>query len=122
MIDRGQIVSDEVRKSRVSLTHLAKELGISRNTLYNWFNEENLQISKIIAISKLIGVDLLSKCQIEVSDEIAQGADAMKLQFRLEKVLKENTALLAEVEAWKDKYYNTLEKYTKLLENPKQKP
>jgi transcriptional regulator with XRE-family HTH domain len=57
MMHRGQRVEKIVRNSGYSLTKLAEILGISRNTLYNRFNESCLDYRFIIEIGNIIYYD-----------------------------------------------------------------
>ena len=57
MIHRGQIVEKIVRKSGYSLTKLADKLKISRNTLYNRFDNANLGYRFIIEVGNIIHYD-----------------------------------------------------------------
>jgi transcriptional regulator with XRE-family HTH domain len=74
---RGEIVEKILRKSGYSLTKIAKQLGISRNTLYNKFENANLSYHFIMKVGKIVyydftidfpeikeEVDLLDKTQI----------------------------------------------------------
>lgn len=57
MIHRGQLVEKIVRKSGYSLTKLAEKLKISRNTLYNRFNDPHLGYGFIVRVGNIIYYD-----------------------------------------------------------------
>ncbi len=54
MQNRGELVERVVRKSVFSITVLAEKLGVSRNTLYNKFKEQDLSYDFIIRVGKVI--------------------------------------------------------------------
>lgn len=54
----SNIEAERVRK-RMTKEGLAKELGVSAKTYYNWINEEtDVPSSALIKMSKLFGVDI----------------------------------------------------------------
>ena len=57
MNHRGQIVEKVIRKSGYSITKLAKKLGISRNTLYNRFENADLSYRFIMEVGNIIHYD-----------------------------------------------------------------
>jgi predicted DNA-binding protein YlxM (UPF0122 family) len=105
MKHRGQIVEKAVRKSGYSLTKLAKSLGISRNTLYNRFDNHNLGYRFIIDVGNIIHYDFTLdfpeiRSEVEISDDNPIRS------------IDRGTAELLKLEG---KYIRLLEKYTKLL-------
>jgi predicted DNA-binding protein YlxM (UPF0122 family) len=105
MKHKGQIVEKAVRKSGYSLTKLAKGLGISRNTLYNRFDNPNLGYRFIIDVGNIIHYDFtLDFPEIRNEVEVAE-ENSMRSIDR-------GTAELLRIEG---KYIRLLEKYTKLL-------
>ena len=54
---KGQIVERIVRQSGYTLTRLATRLNISRNTLYNKFNNPNLSFDFIMKVGEIISYD-----------------------------------------------------------------
>lgn len=73
---RGEIVEKAVRESGYSLTVVSKKLGISRNTLYNKFQEANLNDDFIYKLSQIIhydfSVNIPELNQIEKFSEVSQ--------------------------------------------------
>jgi predicted DNA-binding protein YlxM (UPF0122 family) len=105
MKHKGQIVEKIVRKSGYSLTKLAKSLGISRNTLYNRFDNPNLGYRFIIDVGNIIHYDFtLDFPEIKKEHEIAGESELYSID--------RSAAELLRVEG---KYVRLLEKYTKLL-------
>ncbi len=105
MSHRGQIVEKVIRRSGYSITRLAKKLGISRNTLYNRFENADLGYRFIMEVGNAIHYDFTvdfptMKEEIEVMGDIP-----------IRSVDRET------IELWRaeSKYILLLEKYTKLL-------
>jgi transcriptional regulator with XRE-family HTH domain len=105
MSHRGQIVEKIIRRSGYSITRLAKKLGISRNTLYNRFENANLGYRFIMEVGNVIHYDFTIDFP-EMKEEIELMGDNPVRSFDRE------TAELWKAEG---KYILLLEKYTKLL-------
>lgn len=57
MQHRGKKVAAVVRSHNITIVQLSEKLGKNRNTLYNWFNDVELPLSKIKLIGKAIDHD-----------------------------------------------------------------
>ena len=105
--NKGKIVENAVRRSGYALTKISEKLGISRNTLYNKFANNNLNYDFIIEIGKVIHYDFsvdfpeLKEKNTRVNEKkiiiVDKDNDTLKL-LRLEK-----------------KYSTLLEGYNKLV-------
>jgi transcriptional regulator with XRE-family HTH domain len=105
MSHRGQIIEKIIRRSGYSITRLAKKLGISRNTLYNRFENANLGYRFIMEVGNVIHYDFTIDFP-EMKEEIeSMGEPPIRS-------LDRETAELWKAES---KYILLLEKYTKLL-------
>ncbi len=52
-------IEAERARNGLSKEDLAKKLGVSIKTYYNWINEEtDMPISKLVALSRLFGTDI----------------------------------------------------------------
>ncbi|MHB9146883.1 MAG: helix-turn-helix domain-containing protein [Candidatus Amoebophilus sp.] len=98
MIHRGEIVEKVVRKNGYSLTKLAGKLEISRNTLYNKFQDANLSYRFIGEVGRILHYDVSLDFPEMLKEEFATGK-------------KNNDLISIEI-----KYSNLLEKHIKLLE------
>jgi len=98
MIHRGEIVEKVVRKSGYSLTKLADKLEISRNTLYNRFQNANLSYRFIREVGRVLHYDFSAHFPEMSKEGYAEGN-------------KNNDLIRIEI-----KYSNLLEKHIKLLE------
>lgn len=107
MIHRGQIVEKIVRKSGYSLTKLAAKLKISRNTLYNRFENANLGYRFIMEVGNIIHYDFTLDFP-----EMKKEPSLMGDNESLTPIREDKSAELWRIES---KYVNLLEKYNKLL-------
>jgi predicted transcriptional regulator len=98
-LHHGLIVEKVVRRSGMSLSHLARLLNVNRRSIYNWFNQQRLSIDLILSIEKAIGYDF--------SNEIPEYS---KYRVSIMKPVEDNQS-----EVWKMKYVDLLEKYNELL-------
>ena len=118
MQHRGEIVENAVRQSGYSITKLATKLGKSRRWMYLLFENPNISIELILEIGQIIHHDFSSEIKA--------------LKNYSTKVQDQNTSeptktyreQLKEIENWKNKYMDILEKYNKLLtaDSSKKKP
>jgi transcriptional regulator with XRE-family HTH domain len=102
---RGQIVEKVIRRSGYSITRLAKKLGISRNTLYNRFENANLSYHFIMEIGSAIHYDF------------TVDFPTMKEEIEMMRDIPIRSIDRETLEIWRaeSKYILLLEKYTKLL-------
>lgn len=109
MIHRGENIERAVRESGYSITKLALRLGRSRRHVYNIFETIDVPIETVLEIGKIINHDftyLLPKYGLGVTENLALTNQISEHQ--------KNSSV--EIEYWKNKYLELLEKYNKLLE------
>lgn len=92
------MIEDAVRATGFSITLVAKKLGVSRRTVYNYFDEEHLEPRIIHQFEKLLNLRLMT-----TENQVSKG--------------KSETTDSADY--WRNKYIELLEKYTQLLEEKK---
>lgn len=97
----GLIVEKVVRRSGMSISHLARVLKVNRRSVYNWFNHPKLSIDLIMSIEKALGYDF--------SNDIPEYS-----QFRIGRAASSDEDI-PQAETWKRKYIDLLEKYNQLL-------
>lgn len=121
---RGEIVKSIVDKSDVTYTKLASQIGVSRPTLYRYFENDELDFEVIIKIGAAIGHDFVSDfpemsmyMTSYVRENIAEYQSKNKHDDLLNQALKEIDmwkskayANLEEAQKWKDKYYELIER------------
>jgi DNA-binding Lrp family transcriptional regulator len=107
-INYGHILEKVIRKDRMSISEISRQLNISRRTLYNWFETENLDLEIIRRVGILIDHDF-SK---ELPEEFAQLAISpdMNLSGKFTGV-KSSDAIYY----WMDRYIRLLEKFNEVL-------
>lgn len=105
MMHRGQLVEKIIRKSGFSLTRLSKKLDISRNTLYNRFENPNLGYRFIMEVGNAIHYDF-------TIDFPNMKAEIEKINDAPIHIIDRDTLEILRAES---KYIHLLEKYTKLL-------
>lgn len=106
----GNILEQVLRMERIGISELSRKLRVSRRTIYNWFEQENLNIQILLEVGEIIGHDftaelpenLLNRHQNVLNEE--------------DKSLVSNTDVdNNSVYFWMNKYINLLEKYNDLL-------
>lgn len=109
MSHRGSILENYLRKQHVNLTKLAERLPFTVRTMYRHFQEEHLELEKLLEYSQALNHDF--------SDDIPEMA---ALKFHLKEPhapykLKSNDDI-GEAEYYRNKYEQLLEKYNEMLE------
>jgi len=113
----GQHVEDAVRKSGFSLTVVAKRLGISRRTLYQWFTYPDLSSAKVYRVGNVINHDFTT--EIEDMATIASENEyhynsGMPPDYK--KILLERDKYLRMYHELVDKHNEAMEKIIRLQE------
>lgn len=117
MHHRGELVEKAIRQSGYSITRVAAELGKSRRWMYYVFENRDLNMDLILEIGQIIHYDF------------SKDFREFKLNQKnlIEDMFKEYPRRIGdqkkEIEHWKNKYLEILEKYNKLLtaSSPKNK-
>ena len=99
MKHRGEIVEQAVRESGFSVAELARRLNKSRRHVYNIFENPQLSLDKVVQIGKIIHHDF--------SSDFSE----LKMDMQIP-----NTSHSTDANFWRNKYFELLEKYNKLLE------
>lgn len=121
---RGEIVKSIVDKYDVTYTKLATQIGVSRPTLYRYFENDELDYEVIVKIGAAIGHDFIKNfpemsmyMTSYVRESIADYQSKNKHDDLLNQALKEIDmwkskayANLEEAQKWKDKYYELIER------------
>jgi predicted transcriptional regulator len=93
----GKKVESAIRVSGMSITIVASKLGITRRTLYNYFETDNLDPRIISKIEKIIHIRIQDHSPLQKQEAQSQPPPDT-------------------LEYWRNKYIDLLEKYTQLLE------
>ena len=90
MKHRGEIVSNAIRKSGLSLTAIAKALGTSRTSLYRWLEDPHLSLDTVFKIGKVIKHDFseeikeLTNLKVEEPQESYKSGTREKVSITIE--------------------------------------
>lgn len=110
MQHKGEIVEHAVRQSGYSITKLAAKLGKSRRWMYHVFQNPNLTIELVLDIGKIIHHDFTNEIK-ELKKYSSNGF--------INEIIKEPEQNYfhqqKEIEYWKNKYVELLEKHNALL-------
>jgi len=116
-IHLGNILEQAIRMERIGISELSRKLRVSRRTIYNWFEQENLGIQIILKVGEVIGHDF--------STDIPE--NLLRSHRRLLSI--DDTTLEHKgdgdsnsVYFWMNKYVSLLEKYNDLLSIIADKP
>lgn len=99
----GKQLEDAVRASEWSITALAQKLNLSRKTIYNYFENPDLEEYIVKRFEHVLHVYIL---QGNNENGSVQETTPIHHQYHTE----------GSAQFWKDKYLDLLEKYTALLE------
>ncbi len=107
MVHKGEIIKEAIEKSGTKKTRIADEMGISRGTLYNIFNQMEVDDDIILKIGAIIHHDF---------SENFPKMRTHKVEETPEEYLVTNiNELRKEVDYWRGKYIALLEEHNKLL-------
>lgn len=103
---QGAVIEKVIRKSGVSITEVARRVGVNRRSMYYWFDQPSLNISTIIKVGRALNYDFSTDFPNLIgSYSIAPAAS----EGSKERHSDESLTL------WKTKYISLLEKYNDLL-------
>lgn len=101
MKHKGEIIEKAIRQSGYPIAQIARKLGKSRRWLYYIFESNNVSLDVFIEVGNIIHYDFSE--DVKELKKIKQSEDSP---------FKKNTG---EIDLWKNKYYQLLEKYHHLL-------
>lgn len=98
-IHRGKILRDVIRDSGYTISKLAKDMDISRSTIYNDFQREFISNDEFFKYGKMLGHDFSKEIP-----ELGQYS-----------IIKESNEDYISQKQYREKYYALLENHIKLL-------
>lgn len=109
MQHKGEIVKNAIQNSGHSITKLSSKLGKSRRWMYHVFENSNVPLDVILEIGEIIHYDF--------TNEIKELKKYRQSQINLASLKSQESTYHPNlnVDYWKDKYLNLLEKYNALL-------
>lgn len=107
-LNYGSILEKAVRKDCMGISEIARKLQVSRRTLYNWFESENIDLEIFYKVGLITGYDF--------SKEIP-GFEEGKKHFAINftKELSASDGHANTVFYWMERYIHLLEKYNSIL-------
>jgi hypothetical protein len=105
----GKTVEYIVRKNSYNIAQLAKELGINRRSMYNWFTYRDLKPSAIYRIGCVINHDFSREFP-----GLFESEDFNKNVKHHNAGLPVNASIIPESQ-WKERYIQLLEAYNNLI-------
>ncbi len=98
----GRMIKEAIKKNGKTITQVALELGISRNTLYNKFKLPYLRSDFMLKLGQVLGYDFAKK--LSYLKEYSESLDS----FMIDEIKLNNID-------FSKKYFLLLEKYNQLL-------
>lgn len=113
----GKILEKIVRMERIGISELSRKLKVSRRTIYNWFEQENLNLQILFDVGEIIGHDFTNDLPESMLHRIR------RLPSTEAPVLTNEDELAStSVYFWMNKYVSLLEKYNHLLSKVSDSP
>lgn len=106
---RGKIVEYIVRRHPLGLSEISRKIGISRRTLYNWFEKEDLGMSDIMKIGFAIGHDFSNEFPIGVFENSLSNLKDQEMEA------SHTDNGHRAIHFWMEKYIRLLEQYNEIL-------
>lgn len=105
----GNIVESVIRRKGHNISKLARFMNISRCTIYNWFEQENLPFDVLVKIGSSINYDFSADFPELLTPNPMEKLDQQAAQCHLTENEK--------IDYWIRKYIVLLEKYNECLIN-----
>lgn len=111
-IHLGNVLEQVLRMERVGISELSRKLKVSRRTIYNWFEQENLNIQILLEVGNVIGHDFNAELPEAVMRNHRHLLNTEDISLVKGADVDNNSVYF-----WMNKYVNLLEKYNDLLKN-----
>ncbi|MFZ4263646.1 helix-turn-helix domain-containing protein [Sphingobacterium sp. HJSM2_6] len=109
-IHLGKVLEQVLRMEHYGISELSRKLKVSRRTIYNWFEQDNLNLQIIFKVGEIIGHDFTA----ELPETLIKNHRNLlnEEEISLIKIADSNSVFF-----WMNKYISLLEKYNDLLNN-----
>ena len=106
----GQVLERVVRRDRMCISELSRKLNVSRRTIYNWFDQKDLNPQIIWKVGTVIGYDFSH----ELPDSFPKNRNIIHVA---PKEITEDNAVDDEnsIYFWMNKYIQLLEEYNEVI-------
>ncbi len=106
----GEILREVADKSELTITQVAKKAGFNRTTFYNHIVNPELPFHILERYGRVLNFDFTAKIpEMQKFKNFEDPAVLYKTPDTLEEVLLQR-------DIWRDRYYELLEKYNKVIE------
>ena len=116
-IHLGNVLEQVLRMKRVRISELSRKLKVSRRTIYNWFEQENLNVQVILRVGELIGHDFSEELPETFIRKQRHFLNEEDISFTKDVDMENNSVYF-----WMNKYISLLEKYNNLLNHISENP
>ncbi|MBE9601674.1 helix-turn-helix transcriptional regulator [Pedobacter sp. MC2016-24] len=111
IVNAGEIVELAIRRQNINISELSRRMHVNRRTLYNWFQQKELDEDVIQRIGIVINYDFTVDFHHELKIHRYHNDDVRQMDSPLnaEKYAPDSTYY------WMEKYMELLKDYKKLL-------
>jgi DNA-binding XRE family transcriptional regulator len=107
----GHTFEQVIRRDRLGISELARRLDVSRRTIYNWFETQNLSFEIVFKVGRIIGHDFSQEFpQLFIYENQDLVDKNLNIPHKNDPDFSINP-----VYYWMDKYIKLLEKYNEIL-------
>lgn len=106
----GNILEQVLRMERIGISELSRKLKVSRRTIYNWFEQENLNLQILLEVGNIIGHDFTAELPETLINKHRHFLNAEDTSSVKNTDVDNNSVYF-----WMNKYISLLEKYNDLL-------
>jgi len=106
----GNILEQVLRMERIGISELSRKLKVSRRTIYNWFEQENLNLQILLEVGNIIGHDFTAELPENLIKKHLHVLNAKDTSSVKNTDVDNNSVYF-----WMNKYISLLEKYNDLL-------
>jgi hypothetical protein len=113
-IHRGQLLENAIKASRLNIEFVAKKAGYSRASYYKHKEDNNLEYHILAAYGKALKHDFTEELPEMPKYLVEEPEEQYGKAPTLQEAVKQR-------DKWKEKYYELLEKYNRLIEEKMKK-
>ena len=94
-INIGKLIKDYINQNNIKSSDLAKKIGVSKQTLWNWLSNDDLSVKKICTISKALDFDflvpfLLENTKKRMSENKSEHIPKVTIQLEIDPIQNED--------------------------------
>ncbi len=108
-MNKGKIVELVIRRNSLSISELSRRLHVSRRSIYNWFEQSELNLDVICKIGEVLDHDFSLDFPDLFNTKESKLFDARNFLGTQEETQQNS------VSYWRNKYINLLERHNEML-------